>query len=295
MRAQRFFVSVALAITGCAADATSGEEGELNDGPQLSVPEKPNQESYLEEKIIEGCGTETWVYTPGTLPKKFVSCNGALRIPAGGYLVYNGQYGSFPGTPCRTMNPPYVTTFTNGWFNPNYDSSTCNETNANPYDMCPPGMFVYAFSMKQEQYQGSGDDTGLNAIGLACYPKNPDANSTFSWIYSYQERWGDWMATATPTNFNVSNPMVGLELKAEGSQGSGDDAAASMIRVKFLDTQVVTPSYYGNAAFGSWRGMATCPTGQAVCGLATRVEGSADPSTMDDTALNGAAIACCPF
>jgi hypothetical protein len=184
-------------------------------------------------------------------------------------------------------------TSTDGWFNPDYQTAGCWEWSANPYDMCKPGWFAYAFAIKQETYQGSGDDTGLNQVAFYCFPK--DGSSTVGeWIYGgVGGGWGNWQPTVTPANFFTTNPMIGAELKIEDPQGSSDDGGASTLRGKFLDNSVVASQNHPNVTWGTWRGMKSCPAGQAVCGLRNGVEGP--QGSGDDTAQSGLKIACCSF
>jgi Vitelline membrane outer layer protein I (VOMI) len=43
--------------------------------------------------------------------------------------------------------------------------------------------------------------------------------------------------------------------------------------------------------YGTWSPYAKCPTGSAVCGMQSRVEGR--QGSGDDTAMNGVRLMCC--
>ena len=39
-------------------------------------------------------------------------------------------------------------------------------------EYCPDDMYAVGMQLKIEEYQGIGDDTGLNAVALICQPLN---------------------------------------------------------------------------------------------------------------------------
>ena len=157
-------------------------------------------------------------------------------------------------------------------------------------EWCPANSFVYNVALRSEGSLGSGgDDTALNAITLGCYDRSTGAYTGN--ITSTQGGFGSWLATATVLPYVVGNPVVGGNMKIEGSQGSGDDTAANAVQLKAFNTSIVTPN--ASTAFGSWGTMQSCPSGFAVCGVETKVEGN--QGSGDDTSLNGIAFTCCAF
>jgi hypothetical protein len=289
-RTTKLLLWIGITLAGCGTD-TQDDVAEEQGTP---IPESPgpDEESALAEKTWAHC---PWIFSQGYY---IFDCDNAGRQPAGQYTVDSGSYGYPPSTPCgRTFH----NSSSDGWFNPDYETTGnspffpfagCKEFEANPLNMCKPGWFAYAFAIKQETYQGGGDDTGLNQVALYCYSKD-GSQTVGEWMYSNGQQWGSWLPTVTPANYSTTNPLIGMEIKNEGQQGSGDDGGASTLRGRFLDNSVVASQNHANVTWGAWRGMKSCPSGQAVCGLSAYVEDS--QGSGDDTALNGLKIACCPF
>jgi len=88
----------------------------------------------------------------------------------------------------------------------------------------------------------------------------------------------------------------GIAMKAESSQGGGDDTAANGLR---LDCYTRAGTYTGSVTssqqkWGSWRGTALCPTfSNPIAGQQIKVE--APQGSGDDTALNTVAVYCKGF
>jgi hypothetical protein len=176
----------------------------------------------------------------------------------------------------RTDVASYVTLASGSWGS----WSTC-------YEFCPADTLAYQVTAKSEKSQGTGDDSAMNGVALACYNKTTGGYQGY--ITSNQQAWGNWMDWVSASPYTVTNPFVGGKLMIEGSQGLGDDTAANMIMMYSANGVGVGPASY--TWFGSWKTPAYCPAGTAVCGLSTRIEGS--QGSGDDTALNGVAVACC--
>jgi hypothetical protein len=157
------------------------------------------------------------------------------------------------------------------------------------YTYCPAGSFAYSASLRSEVGQGAGDDSALNGIQFNCYDRTSGAYMGF--IRSHAGFWGTWGTTAVSNPYVVSNPFVGGQMKIEAPQGIDDDTAANTAQLKAMNGVWSTPS--ANTGWGSWQAAQSCPAGQAICGVNTRVEGQ--QGTGDDTALNGIALACCGF
>jgi hypothetical protein len=163
------------------------------------------------------------------------------------------------------------------------------------YDFCHTGSFAYNAKLKSEGNQGgSGDDTAANGLSLHC--RNRTTGADTGWITSTTQQWGAWGTRARlDSSFTMANPWIGAITWIEVQQGSGDDTSLNKIGMfdKFGGT--AQGGYYPSFAVSFTNnigGSAVCPTGQAVCGLRTRVEAT---QVGDDTALNGVSFACCTF
>ncbi|KAG2486767.1 hypothetical protein HYH03_014566 [Edaphochlamys debaryana] len=127
--------------------------------------------------------------------------------------------------------------------------------------------------------QPSKDDTALNGISIAC--------SSSTEVLVEGGDWGDWTAMLRCPG---SSYAVGANLRLEAPQGSGplqDDTAANSVQLKCSDNTELMPH---PGWWGTWQGWQTCPTGQYLCAMKVRYEGS---GVDDDTTLNGLQIACC--
>lgn len=159
---------------------------------------------------------------------------------------------------------------------------------------CPNGKLATSVKQKVESYQGSdtkdwlgrviksGDDTALNAVMLKCQDGTE--------IASTQGAWGNWGGYA---HCPIGSYIVGFRLKSESAQGGGDDTTANSISVECsggsqLFNQLSVP---GGGQWGRWSNYATCPEGQGVCGIKTRVE--SNQGNGDDTSLGDVGLKCC--
>lgn len=151
---------------------------------------------------------------------------------------------------------------------------------------CPDGQYVWGFRLKSEPYQGSGDDSALNAVRLIC---KSGASGAVTYIQSDNEgAWGDW------GNDHIcrSGAVDGFAIQVESYQGrnkdinSKDDTAAGNIMM-FCGSEVLVGD--PPAAWGDWSRMYYC-TGGKVRGFRTKVE--PDQGNGDDTALNAMQVYC---
>lgn len=160
------------------------------------------------------------------------------------------------------------------------------------WKFCPPGTFAHGYQMRVEKAQGSKkkeDDTALNAIRLACVDRQGSGENT---ITPHEGWWGDWQDWAY---CNGSEPFVGAEMLIEKELGHGldqDDTAANAVRFECLGGNTIEAPH--QVGWGDWKGMSKCPNGQAICGVQVRVEVD-QGKDKDDTAMNGARFACCPY
>jgi hypothetical protein len=142
--------------------------------------------------------------------------------------------------------------------------------------------------LKSETPRGSGDDTALNGIELECrIQQSSPYYDAWSWRRSSEGGWGSWLAYAQ--RCGKGNAIRGVRMKVESSQGGGDDTGANRLEYSCADGSIRSPDAY--TSWGTWSEWKYCPSGSAICGIRTRVEGSRGSS--DDTALNGAEFACC--
>ena len=150
---------------------------------------------------------------------------------------------------------------------------------------CPAGSYAAGYSERIEGSQGSGDDTGLNAIAIECVNK-----ATGAWTDSITPHAGFWGSWSQTRRCNIAGGFfTGADLKFERPQGSGDDTAANAVDF-YCNTGVAFGPPRG---WGEWQPKAMCPANTAVCGVQVRVEGQ--QGSNDDTAFNGLQIACCTF
>lgn len=152
---------------------------------------------------------------------------------------------------------------------------------------CPSGQYVWGFRLKSEPYQGSGDDSALNAIRLIC---KSGSTGTATYIQSSEGPWGDWGNDHVCRN----EPVTGFAIQVEAHQGrdgdketnSKDDTAAGNIMM-FCGSETIVGD--PPAAWGDWSRFYYCSSGK-VTGFRTKVE--PDQGKGDDTALNAMQVYC---
>ena len=147
-------------------------------------------------------------------------------------------------------------------------------------EYCKDGIFAGGFIFRVEKSQGSGDDTGGNAVCLKC--RNDD-------VCSKQGKWGDW---SEPQMCPPGSFLSGWRQNVEGDQGSGDDTALDNVeyRCRDIESWKKTDDFKVKAEeWGTWSRWKECPEGEFICGIETKVE---DPDG-DDTALNDIKHQCC--
>ncbi|KAF7781636.1 hypothetical protein PRUB_b0927 [Pseudoalteromonas rubra] len=151
---------------------------------------------------------------------------------------------------------------------------------------CAANNYVYGYRMRSEPPQGSGDDTALNDVELYCAPRG--SNSYYR-IFSKYASWGNWSSNAFCSG--GYNPVTGFRMRTEPPQGGGDDTAANDVQLYCQNGALISAG--ANSGWGDWSSRYSCPSGQAVTGIITRVEDSQGGD--DDTALNGVRLICAPF
>lgn len=258
-------------LAACAADSGMDDElAQRSEGASGAASSEINSEDELVDKAMQSCWTEYWFGNAVTV------CDPNYRVPDEWIMVKEDlNYGSWTR-----------------WF------AEAQYVNGVGFEMCPHGSFVYSYEIKHAHYAGTGhspgsDDTGLNGIKLNCWAKNGGANHGS--VTSGQSPWGLWTGTAKPegADYNLGNPMTGMEMKWLGPQGSNDDVGAVRVRAKFRNGAVVTAPFYANADWGNWQGMQSCPSNMAVCGIDTQIYPNA--GSGDDLGMTGVRLACCWF
>jgi hypothetical protein len=163
------------------------------------------------------------------------------------------------------------------------------------FDMCPAGSFVYQLAVRDEDEQGGGDDTAINTIEFGCF--NRSDGMFRGGITSKQGFWGDVYVSNIAGS--TDDPAVGADVWQVPSQGNHDDAGMLMLqlRTRFNNVLQYDSVHFTSLGTTNWQTVdqhASCPSGQAICGLETRVE-SKRGTSIDDTTLNGLRLACCTF
>ena len=154
------------------------------------------------------------------------------------------------------------------------------------WDMCPTGQYVYGFRLQSEPHQGGGDDTALNSIALFCAPQN---GGPYTEITSTKGFWGSW---STPQYCSgTDDPVVAFQMRIEPLQHAGDDTVANDVDLYCKTSGKLEID--AQTAWGEWTNRLSCPSGQAVNGIQTRVESR--QGNGDDTALNGVRLRCASY
>ncbi|MDM8557525.1 Calx-beta domain-containing protein [Candidatus Parabeggiatoa sp. HSG14] len=151
------------------------------------------------------------------------------------------------------------------------------------WDNCPTGSFAGGYAMKVEADRGGDDDTAVNGIRLDCYKRD---GTSMGNITSTVGGWGTWNSSVRCTS---STFMTGSKRSFE-TDGGSDDTALNSIAFACEQGEIQAP---GGMSWGTWNSYQYCPSGQAICGVRTRVE--EEQGGGDDTAMNGAEYACCLF
>ncbi|XP_053404113.1 vitelline membrane outer layer protein 1-like [Mercenaria mercenaria] len=157
---------------------------------------------------------------------------------------------------------------------------------------CEEGAYAVGYDLKIEPYQGSGDDTALNAIKLICeYPDGGYGGTPTSAVGP----WGNWEGYSTCGSNRV---LIAFSLQVEAWVSSTfDDSSANFVAFKCRDLggrirehQFLLSSGRGKwGEYGDWS--PSCPPGEGICGLKTKVESSC--GSCDDTTLNDVIFYCC--
>ena len=148
---------------------------------------------------------------------------------------------------------------------------------------CPDGQFVYGYRLRSENNQHGGDDTALNDIQLRCSDKTLQEN--YKTIHSSYSSWG----TFSPLVYchGSDNPVIGFRMRME-PRVDGDDTTANDVDLYCKKGGHISAEV--NTSWGDLTPELRCPSGQAVMGIATRVE--PPQGEGDDTALNGVVLFC---
>jgi hypothetical protein len=146
--------------------------------------------------------------------------------------------------------------------------------------MCPAGYYGNGYRLRVEG-PISGDDTAMNAVQINCV--NPQGQSQV--ITSHDGAWGDWRQWQYCASGKYLNAV---NMKYEDPI-SGDDTAGNDLGF-FCGDERTGLHGGGGGEWGGWKSVVTCGRGRTICGVESRFE---DPTSGDDTAMNGLKIACC--
>ncbi|EOD14552.1 hypothetical protein EMIHUDRAFT_46343, partial [Emiliania huxleyi CCMP1516] len=145
---------------------------------------------------------------------------------------------------------------------------------------CPDGEFAVAMQQRVEGNQGSGDDTGLNAVRMRCSSNC----ATYGNGYANKGLTANDACCACGGGGPVA--FDGFAIKNEPNQGGGDDTGANAVQM-YCGSAPSEPST--NAGWGGWSNHVSCPAGKGICGFRIRIEGQGG----DDTAMNDIEMKCC--
>jgi Vitelline membrane outer layer protein I (VOMI) len=162
--------------------------------------------------------------------------------------------------------------------------------------MCPEGSFAYEASIRSLTSQGSNiDDVSVTALDISCLDRATGQFTGYRMDHEFSlnnsaNGWYNPGVCAWP-----NKPLVGGRMLLEAPVGSSaDDTSTNGLKISCRgdNNEIDLPRA---TSFGTWRSKVTCPSGTAVCGIATRMEGTALVGSRDDTAINGLRYACCNF
>merc|ERR1711881_13514 len=168
---------------------------------------------------------------------------------------------------------------------------------------CPWNHYVTSITVRDEPNQGSGDDSGLNGIMIACEKYGGKKVS----VEMELGHWGDWSEPQrcpkvydSLNNVNQQSYVSSLRAMLEPRlSGDHDDTAINGLKMncrsvstgKFPDGIWTGEKTVANHGWGSWTSSATCPKSYHMCGFQQRTE--ARQGSGDDTAMNGIRMMCC--
>jgi len=156
------------------------------------------------------------------------------------------------------------------------------------WEYCAEGTFAIGFKLKGLNFVYARDQVGMLGIRLYCgkpgsksYWKNQSISSTVGHVHD--STWGI-------TNRCHGGLLIGFNLMGEENRGSRDDAGATNIRMRCSNQNVGTILGDLQPLLGIWgREDKVCSTKQAICGIQTQVERSAN----DISGLNNVRFLCC--
>ncbi|XP_045192206.2 uncharacterized protein LOC123548751 [Mercenaria mercenaria] len=163
---------------------------------------------------------------------------------------------------------------------------------------CPVGTFAIGFNMKYEENQGiDGDNTALNAVSLQCADRNGVRRTLQRLVQSAAGHRGQWTGDVfCPKNKHIPLFLQRFALRVQPEKQTGDDTMANLVRFSCNDLhwtqnlqELANPIVGAEGQYGKWS--EKCPTGSAICGIQTRIEGHL--SKGDNTALNDVRFFCC--
>ncbi|XP_060608246.1 uncharacterized protein LOC132760315 [Ruditapes philippinarum] len=160
-------------------------------------------------------------------------------------------------------------------------------------EFCPDRQYAIGYNLKIEPYQGSADDTGLNAIRLICADRF--GKPTGKTITSWESKWGSYRTDKLcPKAGQTATFLTRFRLQMHDYFHIGASFATFKCQDILKTTNeiplVIFPGY-GEPWGTYWEESESCPSGSAICGMRTKVE---EPQGKnDDSALNNVKFYCC--
>ena len=136
------------------------------------------------------------------------------------------------------------------------------------------------------------DNTGLNGVKLYC--KHPNTKMQKGDVTSGIGGLGSW--TTQRSCRRRDSFLIGYRFKAEGPKRSGDRIFGVNIDVKCQDGEFIRGRSDGEkwGDWGQWSSETSCSTGEAICGIQTRIHPKV-ARKKDDAGLTDIKLICCKF
>ncbi|CAF0909460.1 unnamed protein product [Brachionus calyciflorus] len=146
-----------------------------------------------------------------------------------------------------------------------------------PIEECDQNDYVVGFRTKLDPFQGTFyDDTALNCVELIC--------SNGKRLKSSESQWGSWNTNFK--NCSSGQKVNGFSYGMEQNQGTGDDSATNVIRLKCTDNSIIQ-SKEGHEYTTIISIL--CPYG-VIVGLRTQI--NQNINAEDNTGLNNVEFIC---
>lgn len=178
-------------------------------------------------------------------------------------------------------------------------NGTWATSGVNGFDMCTKDRMVCGLSTRIERQSGIDvDDTALNGVKFTCCNQLSFGAMNLQDITSkYTEFGGGWSYTQFCP---LGTYAKGFIQTWEGPLCSGwgtncDDTGTNTVRLICEDGSQIRGDEDQHPGGWHTNGPKTCPAGEYICGLRTKVEDHQSASSFDDTSFNGLSVRCCSF